>query len=92
LLGPIGIDLNSEPMDGDVSKQMTECHAIAYAGIESGEFVWKAQAMFEAFCFGKGKWEEAKLCLAVWSHGIDLGRLRVREARKHCELLAHQNR
>jgi hypothetical protein len=30
LLCPIGIDLNSEPMDGYVSKQMTECHAIAY--------------------------------------------------------------
>src|SRR5882762_5513169 len=92
LLRPIDIDLNSEPMDSYIWKQMTECHTIAYARIESGEFVWKVQPMFEAFCFGNGKWEEAKLCLAVWSHGVDLGRLRVREVGKHCELLAHQNR
>src|SRR3981081_1640178 len=46
-LCPIDSALNSEPMDSDVWKQLTECHAIAYARIDSGEFVWKVQPMFE---------------------------------------------
>jgi len=73
LLGPIGVNVNSITIARHILKDLGERNAIADTRIDSGEFVWKVQAMFEAFCFGNRKWEETKLCLDG-RISVDLGR------------------
>jgi hypothetical protein len=63
LLCPVGVDLNSVAMDGYVSKQLTECHAISDTGIEGGESFGKTQKALQSFAFGNRKREQASL---VW--------------------------
>jgi hypothetical protein len=59
LFGSIGVNLNSIAIAGHVLKQISECNAIADAGIERRESLGKGQPILESFGLGYRKREKA---------------------------------
>src|SRR5712671_2426231 len=68
LFGPIGIDLNAVAMSAYAIEQVSECHAIAHAGIECRELRCKSKAILQPSGFRHGQREKSQLGFSVWSH------------------------
>jgi len=58
LFGPIRVDLNAIPMGHYPMQQVSERHAISYAGIERGKSLGKPQPIPESPSLGYRKGEK----------------------------------
>src|SRR6266852_3329797 len=68
LFCPIGVDLDAIAMSGDAMQQVSERHAIPYAGIECRELGCEGKAILQPCGLPYGQREKSQLGLSMWSH------------------------
>src|SRR5208282_3393080 len=68
LFCPIGVDLDAIAMSGYAMKQVSERHAIPYAGIDCRELGCEGKTISQPSGFRHGQREKSQLDFSMWSH------------------------